>query len=291
MKKRSSRAWVVFERYTQSARRVIFFARYEASQYGSLSIDTEHLLLGLFREDKRLARKVLRRPGAAESIRRDIEACTMRGERIPVSVEIPLSMESKRVLQYASDSAEKLGHRQVDSVHLLLGILREEGCVAARILRQYCVGADMIEQKSKELLERHDSGTTAVFGSPSPESSVLELHSTVAELLGAWRARDVEKVSSLFEDDGQFWDSHGDIWLGSQVKEAIGAYFAACGPDVEAAVVKNVLVLAEDVAAVTIAWPSKEAPQELPNRGAHLVVAMRDGAGGWSVATAHLVSL
>jgi hypothetical protein len=57
------------------------------------------------------------------------------------------------------------------------------------------------------------------------------------------------------------------------------------------AVVKNVLVLAEDVAAVTIAWPSSNASQEIPNRGAHLVVAMRDGAAGWAVASAHLVSL
>jgi uncharacterized protein (TIGR02246 family) len=281
----------MFERYTQSARRVIFFARYEASQYGSHSIDTEHLLLGLFREDKRLARNVLQRPGAAESIRRDIEACTTRGERIPVSVEIPLSMESKRVLQYASDSAEKLGHRHVDSVHLLLGMLREEGCVAARILQKYCVAADVIEQKSKELVERDDSRMTSVFGSPSSNSSVLELHSTIAELLEAWRARDVEKVSSLFEDDGQFWDIHGDLWLGSQVKEAIRAYFAACGPSVEAAVAKNVLVFAEDVAAVTIAWPASNTPQESPIRGAHLVVALRDGVGGWLVASAHLVSL
>jgi uncharacterized protein (TIGR02246 family) len=281
----------MFERYAQSARRVIFFARYEASQYGSSSIDTEHLLLGLFREDKRLARKVLQRPGAAESIRRDIEAGTIRGERILVSVEIPLSTQSRRVLQYASDSAEKLGHRQVDSVHLLLGILREKECVAARILQKYCVAPEVIEQQSKDLLERHDPGMTAVFGSPSPNSSVLELHSTVTELLEVWRARDVEKVSQLFEDDGQFWDSHGELWLGSQVKEAMGAYFAACGPGVEAAVVKNVLVLAEDAAAVTVAWPSSNVPQELPSRGAHLVVAMRDGAGGWSVASAHLVSL
>jgi|HubBroStandDraft_6_1064221.scaffolds.fasta_scaffold140683_2 uncharacterized protein (TIGR02246 family) len=281
----------MFERYTQSARRVIFFARYEASQSGSGSIDSEHLLLGLFREDKRLARKVLHRPGAAESIRREIEAGATRGERIPMSVEIPLSTQSRRVLQHASDSAEKLGHRQVDSVHLLLGILREQGCVAARILQKYCLAADVIELQSKELLERHDSGMTSVFGSPLPNSSVLELHPAVTELLEAWRARDGERVSHLFEDDGQFWDSQGELWLGSQVKAAIVAYFAACGPGVEAAVVKNVLVLADAAAAVTMAWPSSNVPQELPTRGAHLVVAMRDGAGGWSVASAHLVSL
>src|SRR5947209_11689901 len=59
----------VFERYTEKARRVIFFARYEASQYGSPYIETEHLLLGLMREDKALANRFLRQQGSIESIR------------------------------------------------------------------------------------------------------------------------------------------------------------------------------------------------------------------------------
>ena len=61
----------MFERYTEKARRVIFFARYEASQYGSPYIETEHLLLGLMREDKALANRFLRSHGSIESIQRD----------------------------------------------------------------------------------------------------------------------------------------------------------------------------------------------------------------------------
>ena len=64
----------MFERYTEKARRVIFFARYEASQYGSPYIETEHLLLGLMREDKALANRFLRSHGSIESIRKEIEA-------------------------------------------------------------------------------------------------------------------------------------------------------------------------------------------------------------------------
>ena len=63
----------MFERYTEKARRVIFFARYEASQYGSPYIETEHLLLGLMREDKALANRFLRQQGSIESIRKEIE--------------------------------------------------------------------------------------------------------------------------------------------------------------------------------------------------------------------------
>ena len=103
----------VFERYTEKARRVIFFARYEASQYGSPYIETEHLLLGLLREDKALANKFLRSSGSIESIRKEIEARITVRERISTSVEVPLSQECKRILNFASEEAERLGHKHV----------------------------------------------------------------------------------------------------------------------------------------------------------------------------------
>ena len=66
----------MFERYTEKARRVIFFARYEASQFGSPYIETEHLLLGLLREDKALTNRFLRSHASVESIRKQIEGRT-----------------------------------------------------------------------------------------------------------------------------------------------------------------------------------------------------------------------
>ena len=126
----------MFERYTEKARRVIFFARYEASQYGSPYIETEHLLLGLMREDKALANRFLRSHGSIESIRKEIEQRITIRERISTSVEVPLSQESKRILNYATEEAERLGHRHVGTEHLLLGILREEKCFGAEILQE-----------------------------------------------------------------------------------------------------------------------------------------------------------
>jgi len=67
----------MFERYTEKARRVIFFARYEASQFGSPYIETEHLLLGLLREDKALTNRFLRSHASVESIRKQIEGHTI----------------------------------------------------------------------------------------------------------------------------------------------------------------------------------------------------------------------
>jgi ATP-dependent Clp protease ATP-binding subunit ClpC len=124
----------MFERYTEKARRVIFFARYEASQFGSPYIETEHLLLGLLREDKALTNRFLRSHASVESIRKQIEAHTTIREKVSTSVDLPLSNECKRVLAYAAEEAERLGHKHIGTEHLLLGILREEKCFASEIL-------------------------------------------------------------------------------------------------------------------------------------------------------------
>jgi ATP-dependent Clp protease ATP-binding subunit ClpC len=126
----------VFERYTEKARRVIFFARYEACQYGSPYIETEHLLLGLLREDKALANRFLRSHGSIESIRKEIESRITVRERISTSVDVPLSQECKRIITFAAEEAERLGHKHVGTEHLLLGVLREEKSFGAEILQE-----------------------------------------------------------------------------------------------------------------------------------------------------------
>ena len=89
----------MFERYTERARRVLFFARYEASQLGSISIETEHLLLGLIREGKGLTSRIFARSHLSlENIRKEIEGRTVFREKVSTSVEIPFSAETKRVL-------------------------------------------------------------------------------------------------------------------------------------------------------------------------------------------------
>lgn len=125
----------MFERYTEKARRVIFFARYEASQFGASQIEAEHILLGLMREDKNLTTRFFSRSHASiESIRKEIEGRTILRERISTSVDLPLSVEAKRVLAFAAEESERLGHRHIGTEHLLLGLLREENSIAAEIL-------------------------------------------------------------------------------------------------------------------------------------------------------------
>ena len=114
----------MFERYTQKARRVIFFGRYEASQFGSSYIETEHLLLGLLREDKALTSRLLP-ADALDAIRAEIQARTPPRQKIPANVDLPLNDECKRVLHSAAKEADRLGHKHIGIEHLLLGMLLE----------------------------------------------------------------------------------------------------------------------------------------------------------------------
>lgn len=125
----------MFEKYTEKARRVIFFARYEASQAGAQAIEAEHVLLGLLREDKQLTQRFFQSPTrTVVAIRKEIEARTPQREYVPTSVDLPLSSSAKRVLSLAADESHRLGHRHIGTEHLLLGILREEKSLAAQIL-------------------------------------------------------------------------------------------------------------------------------------------------------------
>src|SRR6266852_2999810 len=114
----------MFERYTEMARRVIFFARYEASQFGASMIEPEHLLLGLSREDKPLfARFLTDGKQSIESIRGQIKQRSSSKDWIPTSVELPLAPETKQALFYAHEESDRLGERHIGTEHVLLGLV------------------------------------------------------------------------------------------------------------------------------------------------------------------------
>jgi ATP-dependent Clp protease ATP-binding subunit ClpC len=150
----------MFERFNEKARRVVFFARYEASQYGSSFIDTEHLLLGLWREDLAV-RAVLRDTAIDSEVRNEVERSIERGKPLPTFVDIPLSADGKRALLFAAEEADRLGQRLVGTEHLLLGLLRVKDSVGARIVRSRGVLID-------EFRERLANGPQpASFGKPA----------------------------------------------------------------------------------------------------------------------------
>jgi ATP-dependent Clp protease ATP-binding subunit ClpC len=125
----------MFERYTEGARRTLFFARYEASQRGSLSIECEHVLVGLIRESKGpVARLLARFQVLPHTLLRDVDARTQLREKVPTSKEIPFSEDTKHCLEFARQEADGFRHSHIGTEHLFLGLLRADRSVAASIL-------------------------------------------------------------------------------------------------------------------------------------------------------------
>ena len=159
----------MFERYTEKARRVIFFACYEASQFGSPYIETEHLLLGLLREDSVLRNRFLRALTPVESIRKQIEGRAKVPEKVTSSSDLPMSNQGKRALAYAAEEAERLLHKHIGTEHLLLGLMREEKCLAAEILSERGVKLTFV----REELARNPHHTPQHTPRPSLETPLL----------------------------------------------------------------------------------------------------------------------
>jgi ATP-dependent Clp protease ATP-binding subunit ClpC len=189
----------MFERYTEKARRVIFFARYEASQFGSPSIETEHLLLGLMREDKSLTNRFLRSHSSIESIKKEIEGRTVIREKVSTSIDLPLSAECKRILAYSADEAERLRHRHIGTEHLLLGILREDKCLAAEILHERGLRLSVIrEELSKTQAEKPSasrSKETPLLSEFSRDLTQLASDNTLDPLVG--RENELERCVQI----------------------------------------------------------------------------------------------
>jgi len=177
----------MFERYTEKARRVIFFARYEASQFGSSYIETEHLLLGLLREDAALSSHLRRSPLPPETIRKRIEENSPPRERVSTSVDMPLSSACKAVLTYAAEEAERLRHRHIGTEHLLIGLLREEHSLAAKLLNE--AGFNILQFR-EEVGRAPDTAKRPVT---SQTIRAVEIHGET------WSAESVLRLSEYYQ--------------------------------------------------------------------------------------------
>src|SRR6266852_5283534 len=143
----------MFERYTEAARRVIFFGRYEAAKCGSPFIETEHLLVGLLHEDHKLALRLLQSEQAIAALKAQVRS-PETAAAASTAVDLPLSDECKRVLAYGAEEAERMGHQHIGTEHLLLGFLREEGSRAALALRQAGLELSSLREQIAGLTKR-----------------------------------------------------------------------------------------------------------------------------------------
>jgi ATP-dependent Clp protease ATP-binding subunit ClpC len=196
----------MFERYTQAARGTIFWARYIASQVGSLEIETEHLLLGVLRTDKTLASRFLGSPWAAETVWQMVEQRKPIRQKVPGPREIPLDKASKRALNLAAEEADLLSSRRIGSEHLLLGLLREERGLAGEILSELGVRLAFTRAELKRM-PHDDSKQQEFVREPGPlPKDVVELEARVksirARLEGALFAHDFERAQAISDEEG-----------------------------------------------------------------------------------------
>jgi uncharacterized protein (TIGR02246 family) len=279
----------MFERYSEKARRAIFFARYEASQFGSSYIETEHLLLGLLREDRSLARFVLGSRGTIDTIRKEVEAHMPFGpfgEFVPTSVEVPLTTECKHIFTFAGDEANNLKHDYVGVEHLFLGILREEKCLAARLLQARGAEIEAIRQRITQRIPQGERSNDAA------SAERMAITDVIVAVLDTWRTRDAKKIANFFEENGQFWDVQRNLWLGrNDVEKGIGLYFSSREVDAGEGRIEDVKFAQQDIASVTVVWEPNTGLENTRSGNLRMTMVMAETLKGWHVVSASLAEI
>ncbi|HJX09128.1 MAG TPA: ATP-dependent Clp protease ATP-binding subunit, partial [Candidatus Binatia bacterium] len=142
------------DKFTKRARRVLTYAQEEATRLNHNYIGTEHLLLGLIREEEGLAAKVLRDLGVEQArVRQVVEDIVGRGQASP-GTRLNLTPRTKRVIELAVDEARRMGHHYIGTEHLLLGLVREGDGIAVNVLKSLNVNPDKVRsQLAKAVME------------------------------------------------------------------------------------------------------------------------------------------
>ena len=142
-----------FDRFTRRARQSLSMAQEEARRLNHGYIGTEHLLLGLLREEEGIASRVLREMGlTVAQVRRSVAHLVGRGDRTPVGLE--LADQTKQVIEVAIEEAKRLGHQYIDTEHLLLALLYNSDSMAAAIFQRLNVNREIARRRITNLVRR-----------------------------------------------------------------------------------------------------------------------------------------
>jgi len=141
--------------FTKRARHVLTLAQEEAQRFQHNYIGTEHLLLGLVREEEGIAAQVLSNLGIeVDQVRHAVEAIIGRGERLVLG-ELGLTPRAKKVMELAMDEARRLNHRFIGTEHLLLGLIREGEGIAAGVLENLGLQLEQVRTETVRVLRQH----------------------------------------------------------------------------------------------------------------------------------------
>jgi ATP-dependent Clp protease ATP-binding subunit ClpC len=187
----------VFERFTERARQVVVLAQDEARHLKHNYIGTEHLLLGLLREEEGLAARVLEGLDITlEEVRNQVSRVVGQGDEPLVTGQIPFTPRAKKVLELSLREAMALGHNYIGTEHVLLGVVRENEGVAARILLDFDADAEKIRNEVFRML-----GGRGTRQPPGPRGPVLD-----TELTRLRAAKDEAIETGQFERAAQLRD-------------------------------------------------------------------------------------
>jgi ATP-dependent Clp protease ATP-binding subunit ClpC len=169
----------LFERFTERARQVVVLAQDEARALKHNYIGTEHILLGLLREEEGLAARVLESLDiTVEEVRAQVARIVGQGDEVTTG-QIPFTPRAKKVLELALREALSLGHNYIGTEHILLGLVRENEGVAARILLDFDADADKIRNEIIRMLSgpgrrQQGGGGAGAPGEKSKSSKLLD---------------------------------------------------------------------------------------------------------------------
>jgi ATP-dependent Clp protease ATP-binding subunit ClpA len=186
----------VFERFTERARQVVVLAQDEARVLRHNYIGTEHLLLGLLREEEGLAARVLESLDVSlEEVRFQVARIIGLGDEVTTG-QIPFTPRGKKVLELGLREALSLGHNYIGTEHILLGLVREGEGVGIRILLDLDADEDKIRNEIVRMLGGPASGIPSSVAPLAPDL-VAEIERVRSEKETALEAQDFEKAASL----------------------------------------------------------------------------------------------
>jgi hypothetical protein len=265
----------MFERYTEKARRVIFFARYEASQYGSPYIETEHLLLGLLREDRALAKWFPGESSVEPGIRTEIEGQITQRERISTAVEVPLTEECAKVLKLAGEEADRLGHRHVGTEHVLVALIRVEGSLASKLLRKRGLKPEAIREQLAKT-----PGSVGVRASTEPSRGAI---ATLDSFLAGLKWLGSEELISFFAKNAEFIDASGKRWNREEIWKGFETLFAPYAKKNATHVVEGTLAETRELFVAVVLWKNALLASEQRAWMHRMSVVLLAGADAWEI--------
>jgi hypothetical protein len=272
----------VFQRYTERARRVVFFARYESSEYGSPYIESEHLLLRLVREDPALLKRLEGPSNIAEVLRTEIEKHITRREPIATSVEVPLSSECKKALIFAAEEADRLGQKHVETTHVLLGILRVEGSLASTLLTKRGVRPEAV---------REQLANTPRSASSTPVELMTGAKFALEGFLAGLKWHNSEALISFFAANAEFIDTSGRRWNREEILKGFESLFAPYAKKNASYVVEATLADTHEIFVATVLWKNALLASEQRAWMHRMSIVLLPGAQNWEILLAQVTAL